>query len=75
VRQVQVAPYDMAMIHAALDDKERAFVWLEKVYEDRGLWLTLLRTDPTLDSLRPDPRFAELLRRLNFPPPADLLPG
>jgi len=63
-----VAPYDIATVYAGLDDKEQAFAWLEKAYEDRGLWLPLLRVDPALDSLHSDPRFAELLRRMNFPP-------
>jgi len=63
-----VAPYDIATVYAGLDDKEQAFAWLEQAYEDRGLWLPLLRVDPALDSLHSDPRFAELLRRMNFPP-------
>jgi tetratricopeptide (TPR) repeat protein len=63
-----VAPYDMATVCAGLSDKEQAFAWLEKAYEDRGLWLPLLRVDPTLDSLHSDPRFAELLWRMNLPP-------
>jgi TolB-like protein/Tfp pilus assembly protein PilF len=63
-----VAPYEIATIYAGLDDKEQAFACLEKAYEDRGLWLPLLRVDPMLDSLHSDPRFADLLRRMNFPP-------
>jgi eukaryotic-like serine/threonine-protein kinase len=63
-----VAPYDIATVYAGLDDKEQAFAWLEKAYEERGLWLPLLRVDPMLGSLHSDARFAELLRRMNFPP-------
>jgi len=63
-----VAAYDVATVHAGLGDKEQAFACLEKAYEDRGLWMPLLRVDPTLDSLHSDPRFTELLRRMKFPP-------
>jgi tetratricopeptide (TPR) repeat protein len=63
-----VTPYDIATAHAALDEKDQAFAWLEKAYEERGLWLPFLRLDPKLDSLHWDSRFADLVRRMNFPP-------
>ncbi len=59
--------YVTAIVHAGLGDKEQAFVWLQKAYDERGQWLPLLRVDPTLDSLHSDPRFAELAGRMNFP--------
>jgi tetratricopeptide (TPR) repeat protein len=63
-----IAAYDIATVYAGLGDKEQAFAWLDRAYEDRDLWMPLLGVDPTLDNLHSDPRFAELLRRMNFPP-------
>jgi hypothetical protein len=54
--------------YARVGDKENAFRWLEKSYEDReGQVITLLRWYPEFKSLRADPRFAELLRRMGLP--------
>jgi len=61
-----VSPYGIAMIYVGLGDKVQAFNWLQKAHEERTWDLVYLKVDPKLDSLRPDPRFAELLRRLRF---------
>jgi hypothetical protein len=53
-------------IDAALGDKDQAFQWLEKAYEERDTWLVHLKIDPMLDSLRLDPRYANLLARINL---------
>jgi len=53
------------MIYMALGDKDRAFRWLDRCYEERSPWLAWLKTD-RLDPLRPDPRFADLLRRVGL---------
>ena len=60
-------PTSIAFIYIGLGDKERAFEWLEKSYEQRGPWLIHLKVDPMFDSLRSDPRFQDLLERMNFP--------
>jgi len=62
-----VSPYEIAVIYAGLGDKDRAFEWLEKAYEERASLLVYFRMDPRIWSLRPDPRFQDLLRRMNFP--------
>ena len=59
-----VSGYDIAAIYAALGQKDEAFAWLEKAYDQRAEWLEYLKIDPQLDNLRSDPRFAVLLRRL-----------
>ncbi len=61
-----VAAYWLALIHACLKDKEQAFLWLQKAYEERSARFALMKVDPRLDCLRSDPRFDDLLRRMNF---------
>jgi len=64
-----VAPKNVAAIYAALGEKDKAFEWLEKAYQDRSLASGItLKSFPGFDSLRSDPRFADLLRRMNLQP-------
>ena len=56
----------IGLIHAVLGDKESAFVWLEKAYQARSDTLLYLKVDPRYDNLRSDPRFSDLVRRLNL---------
>jgi predicted Zn-dependent protease len=63
-----VAPYNLAAIYAGLGDKDQAFAWLDRAYADRSGFLAFyFRTDAHMDSLRSDPRFAELMRRVGLP--------
>ncbi|MEP7148487.1 MAG: tetratricopeptide repeat protein [Acidobacteriota bacterium] len=62
-----VPPYNIAIIYAGLGDTDRAFASLERAYSDRSFYTTWLKCDPQLDSLRSDPRFADLVRRVGFP--------
>jgi tetratricopeptide (TPR) repeat protein len=64
----KVGTYQVALIHAGLGEKDQAFEWLEKAYEERHQGLSFLKVDPALDPLRSDPRFQDLLRRVNLPP-------
>ncbi len=57
---------DTAIIHAALEEKDLAFEWLEKAFEYRAPGLADLKTQPLWDPLRSDTRFQDLLRRMNF---------
>jgi len=61
-----VCPYEVAGVYAQLGDKDRAFEWLDRAYRNRSC-LYWLRTDPRFDSLHSDPRFQELLAKINFP--------
>jgi serine/threonine-protein kinase len=58
-----VPSYEVALVHAALGDRTRAFEWLERAYAERSHSIALLRVDPALDPLRGDARFDALLRR------------
>jgi tetratricopeptide (TPR) repeat protein len=60
-------PYYVATLYAELGDKEQAFRWLNTTYQEHGELLMCLKTDFMLDSLRSDPRFAELVRKVGLP--------
>jgi hypothetical protein len=60
-------PYNLAEFYADLGDKDHAFEWLNIAYQQHGHLLYGLRTDPALDSLRSDPRYAELVRKIGLP--------
>jgi TolB-like protein/DNA-binding winged helix-turn-helix (wHTH) protein/Tfp pilus assembly protein PilF len=64
-KTAHVSPYFIAAIYAGLHDKDRAFAFLEKAYQEKStdmLWH--LKGDVRLDNLRSDPRFQDLLRRV-----------
>ena len=56
-----------AVVHVGLGEKDQALSWLEKAYEERFNRLAYLRREPVWDPLRADPRFTDLLRRINLP--------
>jgi TolB-like protein/Tfp pilus assembly protein PilF len=61
------SPYSLAGIHAALGDCDQAFDCLNKAYEQRDVQLVSLKVDPSLDGLRQDRRFLELVNRVGLP--------
>jgi serine/threonine protein kinase/TolB-like protein/Tfp pilus assembly protein PilF len=67
-REQYVSPYLIAMIHAALGDKDSAFEWLDKAYDQRSDSLVYLKVEPKLEPLRDDPRFTRLLQRVRLAP-------
>jgi hypothetical protein len=56
-----------AVIYGQLGEKDRAFQNLDRAYREHDSHITYLALDPELDSLRSDPRFPPLLRRLRIP--------
>jgi tetratricopeptide (TPR) repeat protein len=63
-----VAPYNFARIYAGQGDKDQVFAWLNRAFAERSSFLAIyLKTDAHMDSLRSDPRFQEMLKRLNLP--------
>jgi tetratricopeptide (TPR) repeat protein len=62
-----VQPYSLARIYTELGDKDKAFVELQKAFEQRDWWVPRLKTDPLMDSLRDDPRYLDLLKGLGLP--------
>ncbi len=61
------AAYMTATLHAALGEKDKAFDELNRSYENREYFMTLLKVDPRLDPLRDDPRYKDLLKRMGLP--------
>ena len=56
-----------AVFYTDLSQKDKAFEWLEKAYREHEPWLFFLNTDPQFESLRPDLRFADLVKRIGIP--------
>lgn len=61
-----VLPYNVAKIHAAGADRDKAFEWLERAYEGGNPDLIELNSEPIFDGLRGDPRFSDLMRRIGW---------
>jgi Tfp pilus assembly protein PilF len=57
----------IATVYVGLGDKDAAFQWFEKAVEERGE-LAWFKRDPLYDTVRSDPRFQDLLRRMNLAP-------
>ena len=66
-KQKYMAPYFFAGIHIGLGENDRAIEYLEKSYEEHSHWLIYLHIDPSMDGLRDDTRFQDLLRRVGLP--------
>jgi len=64
VRYVQ--NYWVAITYAAIGDKDGAFAALEKAYKHHDWFLQRIKVDPFMDPLRDDPRYDELVKRLNL---------
>jgi len=62
-----LASYQYGQIHAQLGEPDRAFAALDKAMEIKDPGLITLKKDPVMDPIRPDPRFAALIKRLKFP--------
>ena len=66
IRKEAIGQY-IAVVYAGLGDKDKAFEWLEKDFQARNGKLPEIRWQLQFDSLRDDPRFKELLKRMNLP--------
>jgi len=60
------AAYSVALIFAAQGDKESALQWLDKDYHDQSTWITSLVIDHSWDSIRADPRFIDLEKKVGL---------
>jgi tetratricopeptide (TPR) repeat protein len=67
VRARQVSPFLPGVVYAGLNEKDKAFYWLERAYQERSNWLTLIKVGKRLKNLHGDPRFDDLVKRIGFP--------
>jgi TolB-like protein/DNA-binding winged helix-turn-helix (wHTH) protein/Tfp pilus assembly protein PilF len=65
-KQRYVSPKAFAMIYMGLGDKDQAFEWFNKAFEENPYRIAFIKVDPRFDSLRSDPRFNDLLRRMKL---------
>ena len=65
--RIYVKPLWIAELYACAGERDRALDWLEKAYEDHTIEMVFLSNWPAWDSVRDDPRFQDLLRRMNLP--------
>jgi TolB-like protein/Tfp pilus assembly protein PilF len=65
-KQTYVSPYLLAMLHFSLGENDRGFEMLNIAYEEHNSWLIYLYVEPLFDSVRSDPRFAELLKKIGL---------
>ena len=63
-KQRYVSPYNFALVYMGLDDKDQAFEWFNKTFEENPYRIAFIKMNPRFDSLRSDPRFDALLRRM-----------
>jgi tetratricopeptide (TPR) repeat protein len=61
-----ISAFEIALIHAALDDVDTAFTWLDRACDERSGWLPYITVDPRLASLRKDARYARVLERIGL---------
>lgn len=64
--QQYVAPFELGIIYAGLDDLDSAYRYFNKACDERSGWIIFLKHDPLFDNLRNDPRFVTLLARVGL---------
>jgi len=60
-----ISPFSVALLYAQMGEKNQALAWLEKTYEERNYRLLFIKVDARLDSLRSEPQFLDLVRRID----------
>jgi hypothetical protein len=61
-----VDAYLIGAVYAGLGEKDKAFEWLTKAYEEHAGQLVCIRVDPWIKNLRSDPRYKELLKKMGL---------
>ena len=61
-----VPPYHIALIYNGLGEQDETIAWLERGFQQRDPKMAFLKVEPKWNNLRNEPRFIELMRRMNF---------
>ena len=61
-----VDPFFRGTIYAGLGENDRTFEWLQRAYDERSPFLVFLKVDPDLDTLRSDPRYSDLVKKVGL---------
>jgi hypothetical protein len=67
-KQRYVAPYDIALVYMGLKEKDQALKYLDMAYTDHSWGMMWLSVDPRFDAVHSDPRYRDILRRMNLTP-------
>jgi tetratricopeptide (TPR) repeat protein len=67
-----VPALDIGLVYAGLQQPSEALTWFDRAYNERCAWLSRIRVDPRLRTLRAEERFAHILRKIGAQPPSDL---
>jgi serine/threonine-protein kinase len=70
-----VSPVELALTYIALKENDKALDWVDVSIDERRGWAAYLRVHPVLDSLRNEPRFDEMVRRMQFDKPEGPAPA
>ena len=65
-KQRYVSPMAFVYVYTGLGNKDQSFAWLEKAHQERSNGIAFFKVSPTVDQLRSDPRFADLLKRIGL---------
>jgi len=65
-KQQYISSIYFSTIYIGLGEKDRAFEWLEKAYNERSVWLIYIHRSPIYDSIRSDPRYTDLLKKMDL---------
>ena len=66
-KETFLPPTQIALVYAGLGERETAWIWLKQAFDDKAFQADQIGVDPLFDVFRSDPRFAELLRKMNLP--------
>lgn len=64
--QEYLSPFNLACLHFVLDKNDEGFELLDRAYDEQDQWLSMLKALPVLDSIRPDPRCTQMLKKMNL---------
>jgi len=64
--QEYISPFNLACLYFVLDKNDEGFELLDRAYDEQDQWLSSLKILPVLDSIRPDPRYTQMLKKMNF---------